>query len=158
MSNNPKSGVLDPKLIKLDVKYTFTINPNDDFQYWKENEKERIRMSIKHANYVLSKMSCARCWLKMDISRVGRIHWHGTIEFKTFKNLRRFLLEHIHDLTLKHTIEIDTITDEKTWNDYCNKLNHLVDYEVKTETSSKMLMQLEGQEQNPFQKKMTDYC
>jgi len=138
-----KQSILSPEKVEINVKYTFSINPNDDYQFWNDTEAERVKKATNHITWLCRKYCNIYFELFMDVSRVGRIHWHGTILFNNRLNIKQFFTEIIHDLTLKHTIEMDTIADPKKWLEYCTKTKHLWDNTVSTRELMKKYLRKE---------------
>lgn len=136
-----KQNHLEPKEILSQVEYSYTVNPSDDYQYWGLPMDDRIKKSKTHMNYVLRRWPNMRCTLHMDISRNGRIHWHGTIKFLHENHIKQYFFETIHELQKEHNIDMDGLKDPKVWEEYCKKLKWL-DITVRTETSSRGLAQV----------------
>lgn len=137
-----KQSILEPKLVKTDVEYTFTVNPNDKFQFWDDHLNDRISKSKSHCNKLLRTYCSIKVKLHMDVSRTGRIHWHGTVKFPSDEAIKTFYIKYIHEMLEEHQIEMDTINDIEYWNDYCTKIKHLVDVVCTTETASKAMKEL----------------
>ena len=120
------------------VKYAVTINPNDDFQFFKDCMSERLKKAENHMKYVLKSQPNFQFDLHMEISCKGRIHWHGTLEFKHHDNIRVFYFEFINEFLTKHTMELDTLSETKiskkyeSWDEYCTKQIHLVNIHLIT--------------------------
>lgn len=127
-----KKDILEPKEIELNVKYSFSVNPNDDYQFWDQLETERLSKSKNHMLCILKRNINMIIKLTIDVSRTGRIHWHGTIEFRHITTIRYFYTEFVHEILKKHTIEMDTIKDLKIWETYCSKTLHLWNVEIET--------------------------
>nr|UOF80451.1 rep protein [Cressdnaviricota sp.]UOF81224.1 rep protein [Cressdnaviricota sp.] len=153
MNKNP---IIDPKLVEPNIPYTLTINPNDDYQFFKENMEDRIKKSVNHMNYILKNYTCLHINLQMDISRTGRIHWHGTITFPCEMSIKRFFFEIIHELLTKHIIEIDTIEDLVKWTEYMNKLKWL-NVNVSTKTCCKRMKEILCTSKDNIQRDFNDF-
>nr|UOF76868.1 rep protein [Cressdnaviricota sp.] len=158
MSTNQQfiKNILEPKEVQVGVEYALTINPDNDHQYFKESTDERIKKATTYINALLSRYPNMRCRLKMDISRNGRIHWHGIVVFKHTNHIKDFFFETIHNLQLSNQIELDTIQDMQKWIEYMGKIIWL-DVEVTTETSSKKLAQALKKADAQFQKPINEY-
>lgn len=126
------TGMIEPKSIGLDIMYAITINPNDDFQFWTDPESERIKKATNHLKYVIKHNPNYDFHLVIDVSRIGRIHWHGTIRFKHLNHVRMFYTEFLHDFLSKHHLDMDTIKDPVVWNSYMYKTSHLWSNELTT--------------------------
>jgi len=119
-----KASILSPDKVGININYTFTVNPNDEFQYW--GDLDRIKKATKHMTFIMNRYINLDISVHLDINRTGRIHWHGTISFKTNAQILDFYVDIIHELLTKHQIEIDTIEDPIKWSDYCHKLDPLI--------------------------------
>lgn len=133
-----KTHILSPEQIDVDKEYTFTVSPNDDYQFWNDKQSERLKKATNHMTYIARQYMNLDLCLYVDVSRNGRIHWHGTIRFKTRLSIKEFYTEIIHELLTKHQIEMDTIKDLEIWLSYCTKVKHLWDEKVFTNTLIKM--------------------
>lgn len=136
--SKPKKSILEPKDIELSVAYTFSINPNDDYQFWNDIESERIKKATNHMKYIIKHNPNLLLDLYVDVSSLGRIHWHGTVTFKHFNHVKMFYTEFVHDILTKHTLEVDTIKDNGVWVEYCLKCKHLWNVNLKTEIVCKI--------------------
>lgn len=130
--NPHKKPILGPDKVSTNVRYTFTVAPNDDYQFWNDNENGRIKKATNHMTYIVKRHPNINFVLNMDVSSTGRIHWHGTIMFKHDANIRYFYMEVIHDLLKNHQIEMDTIADIVVWDEYCHKVRKLWDITVSS--------------------------
>lgn len=113
---------LDMEDIEINVEYAITINPSDKFQcfdYMKRMDcfkklfNEKIRPLVSFGDM------CTQLYL--EISKMGRLHYHGTIEFQNEEDIGEFFLNKIHLLIDRTSFEIDTISDPEIWYDYCTK-------------------------------------
>jgi len=109
-----------PKLetLKVGTTYTFTFNPSNEGQYF--NSEERVSL-VKHQMELLVVRLSAEIKVQLEVSRMGRLHWHGTIKFPYEKNIADFFILQINKLQDKGTYEIDTIKDQTEWSTYCSK-------------------------------------
>lgn len=148
-----KMSIMSPELVLVDTEYTLTINPNDDFQFFNDIGSERIKKSENHIKYLMRKYPNFIMNLQLEVSRTGRLHWHGTILFKKQKHITDFYLEAIHDLLLKHHIEMDTIADPQKWKEYCLKGKHMMDVNLYTPEVVKTI----GKPRNKVFKDISEY-
>jgi len=110
-----------PEEIQTDIEYTFSINPKDDFQYFdSENSLQRYQNFHKKAITYLLNYIAPTCdyYLKIELSRMGRLHMHGTIKIK---DVFGFYCDSIIKLQKYGTYEIDTISEKKEWGEYMDK-------------------------------------
>lgn len=132
-NGKPDIPILSPETIQLNTNYAITINPCDDYQFFKEETGDsRITKSNNHITYLIRNNPNYIFDLHLEVSRKGRIHYHGTLSFTHTNHIRNFYLEFIPKLLLSHHIEIDTISDPKKWEDYCKKSKILFNYNLKT--------------------------
>lgn len=124
--NGEKQHIVSPETIKLDVYYSITICPDDSRQFWK-NEVRDMKVHGEYRNYIFSNYDISEYHvvLYQELSRTGRIHYHGKIKFLTMNSIHKFYLKQIHILQEYNIIEIDTIKDDKVWEEYITKYNHL---------------------------------
>ncbi len=124
--------ILSPDKVTVQTVYTFTISPDDSFQFWNDISEERIKKATNHIKFLVRSLPNITINLTLDVSRKGRIHWHGTLEFKHINHVREFYLSSIPRLLKQHQIEVDTIKEMRKWSDYCAKTTHLWDITVRT--------------------------
>lgn len=109
--------IKDVSDFKIGAKYSITINPNDRYQFW--DHEERFK---KFCQWLLKVMHSVRPHAVLDlhteISLRGRLHAHGTIEFK---NPYDFYLKDWYTLEGMCNIDIDTIYNYDTWVAYATK-------------------------------------
>lgn len=101
--------------------YTFTISPNDDYQYF--DKEDRLHKFISYwRRYFCTKMySNIAVLLHIELSPAGRLHAHGRISFNNMRTITLFYLNNINMLLDRAQVEIDTIEDEEKWDNYCTK-------------------------------------
>ncbi|AXH73544.1 MAG: putative replicase [Cressdnaviricota sp.] len=139
----PLHTIPSPEEIHLKTKYTFNFNPSDEYQYF--GKEDRLKMFTNWSNTYVFNTFCAKLEVYLEISRLGRLHYHGTIEFDNVLDIREFFIDKLHSITLKGTLEIDTITDLNIWMTYCTKSKHVISYSYKSSpfrrlTSQQMVM------------------
>ncbi len=107
-------------MYKKDEIYSFTVNPSDAGQFFRGNSIHRIRdainYNVKHFNNIL--VDYSDITLYPEISRQGRIHYHGYIRINDVFN---FHVNTLHKLKDKYIYEIDTIKDSDIWSKYILK-------------------------------------
>lgn len=114
--------------------YSITINPNDNFQF-RKSKARRIGNVHNHfyehfLSYTTNRIEYN---LHLDISeptsmtsdKYPRIHFHGTICFKTNGSIRDWLTFLLPELLSKAYVDIDTISDPEIWHDYMTKYDHI---------------------------------
>lgn len=141
-----QNDVLSIEDIMSGIKYTFNFNPNDDFQYWHDNE--RVDKLLKMAQYWLDDID-AIIEMNMEVSPLGRLHFHGTIKWGLAPNgadglptvahaptaLLSFYLHTLPRLMKKGTLKIGIIQDAAIWETYCTKQKSLSLPSLKTSDS-----------------------
>lgn len=153
MEKTPKNGfkqnILSPEVIIAKTLYSITLNPSNDRQGWNscKTSKERIEWVSACMQILMAKIPNIQLDLYMEVSRTGRLHFHGTISFNSNDEIRLFFVEYIQSwLQLMH-IDIDTIEDPEKWYTYCTKCKHLIDVHITTKgvlESQGKLIKLKG--------------
>lgn len=123
-----KDGVMDYQ----GVEFTFTLNPNEYYQFWGQKMDDRITKSTNHMKFIMRNMPNTHLDVWLDVSRTGRLHWHGTIRFSSLKELKLWYLERIPTLLKQHQVEMDTIADFEVWFDYCRKSYPILGVHLET--------------------------
>lgn len=117
-ANAHACNVIAPEDILLNTMYTFTISWSDHYQYWGENL--RIDKNYLASAKLLHDIK-PEFFLNMEVSKNGRLHWHGYILFKDYDSVRDFYVNSLYKIEMKAIMEIDTITDIQKWEDYIVK-------------------------------------
>jgi len=134
--NNPK--VRTPPTVKIHkgIVYSITINPNDKKQYYQSPKvnyagyKDRLKafkrgwhnlftemFSLNETDYYL----CIECSEPLEQNNPPRLHFHGWIRFNSIDAINEFLLINMRALQHVSNINIDMISDQQYWYDYCHK-------------------------------------
>lgn len=135
MVKKVKKAPRAPKLFyQKNTLYSITINPNDQFQFKKKGQR-RVSMFHNHfyehfLSYTTNRIEYN---LHLDISeprqmtvdKYPRLHFHGTILFKTNGSIRDWLTYLLPDLLSKAYVDIDTVDDAGIWYDYMTKFDHI---------------------------------
>lgn len=116
-----KYSCLSPEDVNTSSYYAFTLSPSSQPQqtnlgkmrlncmsHWCKDEIIRSLNRLRYCKYTLF----------TEISKGGRLHYHGTI---MIENIPWF---YYHDIPLLKgigTYEIDTVEDVKIWKQYCLK-------------------------------------
>lgn len=126
-----KRDIVDIEFIVPKEKYTFTYCPVDSRQYFNAGVN-RERYFKKHMSELFSTDQYVgiHIWCRPEVSRSGRLHLHGTIEFTDKDCIKRFYINIIHDLLEYAKVEIDTIGDMKDWHNYLNKQIDYFDWHI----------------------------
>lgn len=125
-----KDFALSPENIVVGVKYATTWNPCDKRQYF--DDVKRIDKLKAYTETVLLEIPNVKIELDMEVSKKGRLHWHGTIMFTTVQSIKHFYVIQIHNLHELWNIDIDTISNEEGWHTYCTKQKFILDEHVST--------------------------
>lgn len=122
-----------PEDINYGEQYALTINPCDKpHQYFNANSARRAKDFHKNASEHLEKLfspTYCRIKLKLEISKKGRLHYHGWISFTDDDDIRNFFLVVVRKLQDFCTFDLHKIVDKKvdgkkfdgTWKQYVNK-------------------------------------
>lgn len=123
-TNNFKLSVLSPEEVDNNKFYTFTFNPRvqpvrskagfkcSAFSEWQTDVLRTLRRSV-NAQYNIC----------IELSRGGRLHYHGTIKIL---NIINFYIQDLPALLEEGMLEIDTIKDDEVWTTYCHKQESLM--------------------------------
>lgn len=110
----PKYGCPEPEYIKEGQDYSFTMNPL--IQYF-DDPIRRLKVFIETKKF-LSKFTCIQGVLYNEVSRNGRLHFHGTINIKSSYE---FFVYCVPQLQAYCTYEIDELNHPEIWYKYCIK-------------------------------------
>lgn len=138
-----KKTLVEPEVLVPNVNCTFNINyaiednkSNRNKSFFETiHEQSRNINGLKHCEYKLYP----------ELSRVGKVHWHGEISFKNYTQIGLFYAIQLPQLLKIAQVEIDTIADPEKWATYqlkgqaymkklCAKVR--VDYEHTNEDPS----------------------
>lgn len=115
-SGTKRWACIAPEKVEPTEDYTFSINPDKQF----DNAKGRLKLVQNEVCKILSLLGDSKTYsfeLYPELSRGGRLHWHGTIRITNvlafFTNIIR-----IRDFC---TYELDTIEDPDKWDEYSKK-------------------------------------
>lgn len=111
--NSARIKLLSPEDIELHKNYSITINLADTY--------EDVIQNIHAYNHLIYKLiSYVDIEYYFEYSKMYRLHIHGKIIFTTYSNILYFY-KIITQNKDKLSIEVDTIEDLTTWNNYCVK-------------------------------------
>lgn len=118
--SKPKYSIISPEDISLDERYSFSYNPEEQpdvqrfycitlkcFESWSQKIYE-----------IFSTLRYCEIETYVEISKAGRLHFHGYIRITDIANF------YFYDLRkLKHygTFEIDFIEQDENWDAYIKK-------------------------------------
>lgn len=128
--NNNKNNIVSPELIEVGTQYSFNFSPSDDRQFW--NNVDRIGSLKTYFTTFILKRSSMHIDAYMEISRNGRLHFHGTCKFLKQEHIIEFFVDHLHYIQNNGIIEIDTISDLDKWLVYCRKSQHLIKCNIRS--------------------------
>lgn len=132
-----KISIISPEEIDLKTTYTFSVNLCDDFQHW--SDADRVEKFVKSSKLLLKHIAgITKFQLRLEISRTGRLHWHGTIRFINYNAVRTFFVDKIIILMRRATVEIDTCQDPTVWDEYCSKSKHLFNIRISESDCGKL--------------------
>lgn len=121
--------------------YSFSINPIDEYQYWRSLAVDRREEMFRNywKNFFLHQNNSYHTRLFPELSPLGRLHFHGLISFETKEHIKRFYMNDIYTLKLKCTFEIDEIEDLEIWMQYITKQQDHFDWAVDNNTAKSKL-------------------
>lgn len=107
-----KIDVLDMEKIELNTFYTLTLN--------KAVLRPTIMENIRDYQKIIARyiQNYASFILLPELSKVGKLHYHGMISFESYENIFFF---YQNSLNMGCAIEIDTIKDMDIWYTYITK-------------------------------------
>jgi len=131
-----------PETVKANTWYTLTVSPEDvihsKYTEYDDNEKDNriMSMSSELHKLILKYQTVATCILHSEISKTGRLHFHGVIKMNDIWQTYFYFLPR---LRAYGNIEIDSIrlisddtecmegdTDDMAkWWAYCTKMYHM---------------------------------
>lgn len=108
----------DMETIKLNVKYALTMNCQDTataITDYMSYYGVKLRIIVDDCQFELLP----------ELSKKGRLHYHGTILFSRVVDIANFYYS-LPSFTDRMTICIKEIDDPAVWNDYCTKQRHIM--------------------------------
>lgn len=125
MNRNPKYAhrTVKPENMILNTNYAFSLNPQQQPEIV-NFYKVKLNTYKDWSNQIYDKFRTMRyCKIStyLEISKLGRFHFHGTIKIH---DKIKFVLYDLKRLMDIGTLEIDTIEDEMKWHLYCTKLKY----------------------------------
>lgn len=139
-SFNEGQHIMSIEDVDIKVKYTLTISPNDDYQYFnhKSSDREKNFRESFEEFFTMVDFQGINIYLHPELSPRGRLHFHGTILFKTEKAIKLFYMDAIHVMLRRSQIEMDTIKDAEVWDTYCKKQSKYFDWVIDNTKDYKM--------------------
>lgn len=117
-----------PEKVRVKRNYTFTLNPNDARQHFDKEDRQELVIHDM-ARWMANRSTYLDIMVYLEVSLLGRLHWHGVISFEDNEAIRRFYVNDVHALINSNIIEIDTMEDEEYWLEtYCTKQEHLMNF------------------------------
>lgn len=138
-----KKTLLEPEAMDINVWYTITINlsPNINYQSildsgTKQRKNERSMFDIISTERamimeLLNGQYKTRYVLFPELSRTGRLHWHGMIRFTKPEHIGIFYMHKLPRIMKVANVEIDIIEDMEKWKTYCMKGNKYMEPMLK---------------------------
>lgn len=144
--NRKKKCNIELDKIELNKPYAITINPSDKYQYF--GLKNRINLFIKGLELDYRAYLPPNYSLYIELSDIGRLHWHGTIIYRDMDEVVYFYLNKIHSLLKHANIKIKEITDEG-WDGYCYK-QHVFHGHIESKTRFILPITEESFQKEPY--------
>lgn len=111
----PRNCNLKMEDIKEGIEYSLSLNPSE--QHFKQSLNRTINVIADLLKLFRPDKSCGG-HVYLECSPHGRLHFHGHIYILNIYEFYTYMIPKIED---KYTMEIDTIKDEKVWDDYIMK-------------------------------------
>lgn len=106
--------------------YSITLNVCNHLQYFEFSTRRRLYYVTKvYYNLVRLLGQVSDINLQPEICKAGRIHYHGTI---VFNDVFEYFCHIAHAIKEVCNVDIDTIGDQTTWDEYCNKDRLIMEY------------------------------
>lgn len=134
-----KEEIISPEDIIPKVRYAITINPSDKRQFFECTDRiDKLKDSMIQ---LLLQVPNVDIDIRMEVSRAGRLHFHGTISWSNHEAIKHFFVIQIHQWMQIHNISIvkigkddstneDLIDHNNKWDEYCSKSRHLIDVRI----------------------------
>lgn len=129
-------------VLKIHTPYEFTINFNDQYQFFNKNDRHKSCMS--NLQLILDKYPIDY-WLQPEISMPqygqrqqgqARFHYHGIIRFPSKSSLIHWLLTTYNSLLKIGRVQLNMYREE--WPKYCLKNNNIFKH-LKAELRNKTM-------------------
>lgn len=118
--NSPYSCV-SPEEIERDCDYAISYNPDDSHQHWHKDSRVTLcEEFMRNLLWTINKWALVD--VQMEVSKQGRLHFHGTIKVQDVRGFFVFAIRRLQD---NGTYCIKTIDDQKAWQEYCTKQSNL---------------------------------
>lgn len=127
---NEKHQCIDPEDASTGIKYALTINPNDGNQSFTKQYSKRVSDFVENSYRNISHFfhGSGIIWLlKLEVSKGGRLHYHGWLTFTSQESIRNFYIGIIPKLKYYCTYCLKSISDSydskkyKSWKEYVMK-------------------------------------
>lgn len=115
----PKTDLIDYENWKIDTWYALTLNPSDKYQHFESGS--RLATVIKELTEVLCLYSHLSFQLWLEVSKKGRLHWHGYCKTEEEKDKNLFFIHGLPRLLRRCTMVIRDINDDVEWDKYVHK-------------------------------------
>lgn len=126
-----KKNILSPEVMEPDKEYSTTWNPCDSYQFF--GKSDRIEKCTEMVEKLIFDFPNTHLNLHMEVSRNGRLHFHGTISFTSQDAINDFYIHRIHSLQQLFNIDIDNLIDKEKWTIYCTKSVKIMNVIINSE-------------------------
>lgn len=126
----PKRAIISPEELELNTFYATTWNPSDKYQYF--GNPKRIELLTEITERMIIEFPNTDLHFNMEVSRAGRLHFHGTIRWKSYTAITDFFINRVPELIDKWNIDMTPITDPSKWVDYCTKSRNIIFVKIST--------------------------
>lgn len=122
---------LSPECIKIDTFYAYTIAPADNHQYWNAKSSEERLESFGTYWQAYIQVLTAEITCITEITALGRLHFHGTVRFKTQKNINDYFVNNVYQLH-QHCRTMIVLIKDEGWDAYLSKGSHMIKLKIQT--------------------------
>lgn len=132
-SKHDKYSCPKPEHLNTNTTYSISLSPSDRQQYYESKDRVCKFKTQWYGRFLIHLSPYASYDLYMEVSKEGRLHFHGTIQIKDILNFYLISIPFMRD---NMTYEIDTIKDLAEWLKYCTKQAHLFEGGVSPRVKS----------------------
>lgn len=125
-----KKTILEPEKVAVDTWYTLSINLDPKLKHnhiidgkhvINKGMFDRLQTEKAIIYDIINTINSPKYALFPELSRTGRLHWHGVIRFNTELEIGIFYFRALPLLLKVANIEIDEVNDLELWKDYMMK-------------------------------------
>ncbi len=126
---DPENGEVKEAFYGIGTKYSVTLNPPDDHQYFNSGNRfskfydfvQKMLLTMGGRYVFFIELSEPRGFHPQGKFKGPRLHLHGIVYYEDKQQLRQFLCSGYYGLTRWTATDIDTISDMTVWKQYIQK-------------------------------------